>query len=55
MRKSIVERVLLFEGRTRGSGKVGRKDDELRAAVRDARARLERVYLGEHLVNMVAE
>ncbi len=56
LRKSIVERVLLFEGEDAGfREKWDRKDEELRAVVRDARARLGRVYLGEHLVKMVAE
>jgi len=32
-----------------------RKDEALRAVVRDARGRLKQVYVGEHLVRMVAE
>src|SRR5512145_758629 len=43
-RKSIVERVLLFEGDDAGfQEKWNRKDDGLRIVVRDARARLGRV------------
>ena len=56
LRKSIVERVLLFEGEDAGfREKWDRKDEELRIVVRDARARLEGVYVADSLLKMVAE
>ena len=56
LRKSIVERVLLFEGQDAGfREKWDQRDEELRTAVREARSRLGRVHVAEHLVNAVAE
>jgi magnesium chelatase subunit D len=55
-RKSIVERVLLFEGEDAGfQEKWDRKDEELRIVVRDGRARLGRVYVADSLLKMVTE
>ena len=55
-RKSIVERVLLFEGEDAGfQEKWNREDDGLRIVVRDARARLRRVYVADPLLKMVSE
>ncbi|MDO8739662.1 VWA domain-containing protein, partial [Candidatus Deferrimicrobium sp.] len=55
-RKSIVERVLLFEGEDAGfREKWDRKDEELRIVVRDARARLGQVYVVDSLLKMVTE
>ena len=56
MRKSIVERVLLFEGNDEEfRSKWDRLDEELRIAVRDARGLLGRVYIGDPLLKMVSE
>ena len=55
-RKSIVERVLLFEGEDAGFHSMwNRKDEELRSVVRTARAGLGQVYIADHLLKMVAE
>jgi magnesium chelatase subunit D len=55
-RKAIVERVLLFEkDDDRFHEKWDREDRELRSIVRDARDRLSRIRLPEHIVNTVAE
>jgi len=56
LRKSIVERVLLFEGEDAGfREKWDRKDEEMRIVVRAARAGLGQVYIADHLLKMVTE
>ncbi len=55
-RKSIVERVLLFEGEDAGFHSMwNRKDEELRIVVRTARAGLGQVHIADHLLKMVTE